>query len=308
MLSEAGAYRRSQLMDDGSEAFEIDPLAGHIQVNAGSEDFVAPTKTAAPPLILDEGYRDAVLRSSPWGYWRFESMAEGHVPNEVVGGPPLRAHGPIGLSTPAEGNRSAVFEDGRPGQYLALDGPWKPSRHPGFAVELWFLSHMIGHTALISMFADDPGVRQVNDPSILRFNFLLELTSRIRMKLHQPASVRLLHRFPPSWTDYGDNLYSKEWYVPYRWHHIVGQMNGSRMELFLDGEPTPMLTVDPDYSNPSCVLMLGRLTTIPLEHDNTSRSFVGRMDEVALYDHPLPVDEIKQHSRLRPASRKLGLK
>ena len=103
------------------------------------EDFVTASALVPRPLVLDPGYRDAVLRAGPWSYWRFESLAGGQIPNAVPGRPSLGVNGPIHLSNPASGNRSAVFGAGQPGQYLTLDGAWGPPRHPGYAVELWFL-------------------------------------------------------------------------------------------------------------------------------------------------------------------------
>jgi hypothetical protein len=303
LLSQAGSYERSQMMDRRSNTFQIDPRAGRIGSDSGPEDFVAASKPAALPLVLDPGYRDAVLQSVPQSYWRFESMADGLVPNEVTGHPPLRASGPIHLSDPVESNRCAVFGVGHAEQCLTLNGTWEPPRHPGYAIELWFMPEMISHAALASMLTDDLRARPVETPADLHFKFLLELTSRTRKQLlHQPASARLLHRFPPGWYQSSDNIYSSECYVPYRWHHLVGQMNEDRMEMFLDGQPAPPLAVDPGYTNAPCQLLLGRLTTIPKDRDDTSRPFVGWMDEVALYDHPLTFEEILYHYRLAKRS------
>ncbi len=150
------------------------------------------------------------------------------------------------------------------------------------------------------MLANPPGTGKLPDDEhdIMNFNYLLELTSRIRLRLHQPASVRMLQRYPANWLDRGDNLYSDNQYRPYRWHHLVGQMNGNQIEVYVDGISTPPLSVDPSFVNNPVELLLGRLTLVPREHDNTSRSFVGRMDEVAIYDHPLSVAEIQAHQRL----------
>lgn len=299
LLNATGAYQRSELIDQESNAFEIDPGAGRIAVDVRSGEFIAPSKFSGRPLVLPSDYRDAVLRAAPWGYWRFQSLAAGAVPNEVSGRPPLVVSGPIRLSEPVQGNKVAVFEDGHHDQYVQLAGAWQPPRDPGFAVELWCLPEAIGHMALADMFVDEPTSRTADKPSSLKFQFLLELTSSIRnrYRLHQPASVRLLHRFPASWGG-GDNLYSNDAYVPYRWHHIVGQMNGGRMELYLDGDPVSPLTVDPAYSNQPSRLLLGRLTTIAANDDDTSRPFVGLLDEVALYDRPLTVAEVKSHYRM----------
>jgi hypothetical protein len=80
-------------------------------------------------------------------------------------------------------------------------------------------------------------------------------------------------------------------------------MNEDRMELYLDGAPTPALPVDPVYANRASQVILGRLTTIAKHNEDTSRPFVGWMDEVALYNRPLTIEEIQRHHRLGSASR-----
>ncbi|AGA31610.1 LamG-like jellyroll fold domain-containing protein [Singulisphaera acidiphila] len=301
LLNEVGTYRRSRMMDPKSHGFNIDPQAEVIDSGIQGDDFISLSRQATSPLVLDRRYRDAVIQARPWGYWRFDSLTDGLIPNEIPGHPSLRAEGPIHLSSPGTGNRSAVFEPGSTGQYLTVNGLWEPPRHPGYSVELWFLSQGISHAALVSLLEDSPTV-QVNHSSELHFKFLLELTSRVRGKLHQPASLRLLHRFPTSYNG-GDNLYSKSNYMPLQWHHLVGQLNEDRMELFLDGERTSPLHVDPVYSNRASQIILGRLTTLPKHNEDTSRPFVGWMDEVAIYNRPLTIEEIRGHYRLHPASR-----
>ena len=295
VFNDAGTSRRSQLMGE-SEAFRIDPRAGRIEALTSPEGFIAPSDLASPALVLGAGYRDAILRSRPWGYWRFEAMAGGAIPNEIPGRPPLRATGPIRLSDPSQGNPVAVFGPGQTGQYLSLDDAWEQALRPGFAVELWFMPESIRHAALASMIAP----RDTNNHL-----FLLEVTSLERVNLHRPASVRVLHRWPPGPSG-GDNIYSEAPYRPYRWHHLVGQVGDDRLQLFIDGESADTLPIDPGRSTSACQLLLGRLTTIPIHGRPTSRPFVGRMDEVALYDHPLKPEEIQNHFHLaatRPARR-----
>ena len=117
LLSEAGTPERSQFLK-ASKDFEIDPVAGLIVAVDRPGDFVAPADLAIPPLALDPGYREAVLASRPWGYWRLESAADGASPNEVPDRPPLRLAGPVRLDGPPGGNRSAVF----------AAGSWRSSR------------------------------------------------------------------------------------------------------------------------------------------------------------------------------------
>ncbi len=289
VLNESGTIQRSRMMRTRSNVFAIDPRNGQIEAGPGPEQFVAPSDVVVPPLTLDPGYKSAVLTSRPWAYWRFDAIADGTVANEIPGRPPLLVTGPIHLSGSAGGNRSAVFGAEKSMQYLSMERPWKAARRPGYAVELWFLSEVIGHAALVSMTV----------PANTNFHqFLLEMTSKDRGSLlHQPASIRFLHRCPPG-TGGGDNLYSHNLYVPFRWHHVVGQMNGDRMELFMDGEPTPPLSVDPDDIDQPGQFLLGRLTAVEKYDQTWNRPLVGQMDEVALYDRPLSIGEIRGHYRL----------
>jgi hypothetical protein len=276
----------------GRNAYELDPKLGRIETMSGPGDFIAPLDLPTPSLALEPGYRDTVLASRPWGYWRFESLEGGATPNEVPGRPPLLATGPVGLSDAPDGNHAAVFRTGEDRQYLALEGLWTPNPEPGYAAELWFLPELIDHASLISM----------PSPADTNFHlFFLEMGSRNRHAVHPPASIRLLDRWPPALGG-GHNIYSERPYVPYRWHHVVGQTNRGRMELYLDGEPVYSLPSDLSHPTAPCQVLLGRLSTVPLDKTDDSRwfygrPFVGRLDEVALYDHPLSAEEVRRHHR-----------
>jgi hypothetical protein len=282
--------RIQQVRED--QAFEIDPRTGKIAAAAPrGEDFVAPPVLVTPPLTLDRAYRDVVLAAQPWGYWRFEEMEADAVPSEVTGRPPLRATGPVRLAD-ADGrarNRCAEFGPDEAEQTLSLDGLWEPPGDPGYAVELWVLPERISHAALASLI--DPGLP--NDD--YKHLFLLELTASDRQSLLPPATVRFLHRWPPGDSG-GDNLFSSRLYIPYRWHHLVAQNNQGRMELYVNGVPTPAVAIGSDTATEPCRLLVGRLKPEPrLPGKIHSRPFVGRIDELVLYDHPLGAEEIVRH-------------
>jgi hypothetical protein len=283
-----GNQNLSQFLSQGNKTFEMDPKAGLIKVVQGSGEFIAPADLPSPSLVLDAAYPGAILASSPWSYWRFESLKDGAIPNEIPDRPALLATSPIGLTGTADDNQSARFKAGSAVQYLTLDGTWQPSLRPGYAVEIWFLSEKFDHASLVAMLAE----RDSRNHSLL-----LELTSQNRHTLHPPASVRFLDRWPPA-TGGGYNIYSRNPYIPYRWHHLVGQLNGGRMELYLDGELADSSRADLDHPMMPCQLLLGRLTTIPVSDWMHNRGFVGQLDEVALYNHPLSIEEIRRHRRL----------
>jgi hypothetical protein len=291
LLSASGTPQRSFFLDAAQapsrKAFEIDARAGSIEAVATSDDFIEASHPVGPPLDLDDGYADAVRKSGPWGYWRFESMEGGSVANDVPGRPPLRATGPVRLGAALGGNRWAEFRPADGPQFLELAQPWRPTWRPGFAVEFWCLSESIGHESLVGIVTPKDTDHHV---------FLMELTSRNRLTIHRPASVRLLHRWPSGW-EAGDNAYSQDPYVPYRWHHVVGQVHFDRIELFLDGRLSAALSIRPEHSEVACQLVLGRLTSRPGSGLSIDRPFVGRLDEVALYDRPLSPEEVRDHHR-----------
>jgi hypothetical protein len=299
LLDASGAPMKTQLVEQ-SEAFALDPRTGRIAAAEPRPDefvIVTPTDRALPTLPLDPDYPAAVLASRPRGYWRFESLADGAVPNEVAGGQPLRVHGPIGVPQaggPSE-NGCAVFPADEPAQFLATDGLWELPRTPGHALEFWFLADEFHYASLVGLFPPKDYLKRGSHGRHIH-TFLLELTARDRQSLFKPASLRFLHRWPLD-TRIGNNLFSEDIYVPRRWHHVVAQKNGPTMELFVDGRSVGTQPVAPDHPTVTCRLVVGRRNPDPLEtHD--SRSFVGRLDELALYDHPLPPEDVQNHYQL----------
>jgi hypothetical protein len=293
LLDASGSPQRTQTVVQ-SRAFELDSRAGRIAERpAEPGGFVEARAVAAPSLVLDPGYAEAVLRSRPRAYWRFGSLAGGGFPNEVPGGPPLRVHGPIGISDGSEGNGCAVFKAGAPEQFLDTDGVLDLARVPGQAVELWFWSEGFHYASLVGLFPEPAPLDPYSkDAHVL----LLEITARERQSLHKPASVRYLQRWPID-LRVGDNLCSEAVYAPRRWHHVVAQKAGDRMELYFNGAPGRSLQLVPDHPGVSCQLVVGRRTR-DADDPKDSRSFVGRLDELALYDHPLSAEEIQRHFAL----------
>ncbi len=292
VLGTTGTLKHSQVVGDQSEPFEIDPGSGLIGPLREPEEFVAPFDAVLSPLKLDPGYRDSVLKSRPHCYWRFESSTAGKVPNEVPGGPSLLVTGPVQFTGSAAENRCARFEPGQTNQALLMDGSWKPDRYPGYAIELCFLAETISHGALVSLITPKDTTNHLS---------LVELTSSSRLALFRPGAVRFLYRWPTS-RGGGHNVFSDDFYVPYRWRHLVAQVAGDRMELYLDGVAEASEPINPPGATKSCQVILGRLSTLTesetIHHTGFRRAFVGLMDEVALYNRPLTVEEIRAHSQL----------
>jgi hypothetical protein len=290
VLGAEGTPERSQLVDP-SKAFEIDPHTGDIkEVVVRADSFVTYPNLVAPPLALDAAYPAAVMEAQPWGYWRFDSMADGATPNEIRGGPPLRATGPVEIADAAQGNGCAVWAVGEVNRHLELDGLWEPPKDPGYAVELWAMSEEFNHSTLVALHA------RVNDLEFKHFA-LLELMTQGRYPFPGAAAVRFLLRWPPGDTG-GTNIFINRVYLPYHWHHLVTQRNGDRMELYMDGVLAHSRPLAPGHATAPCRMFLGRLSSYPHRVWEHGRPFVGRMDELALYNRPLSTAEVRSHYQL----------
>jgi hypothetical protein len=162
-------------------------------------------------------------------------------------------------------------------------------------VEVWALPGRIGHAALASLIAPGPPAEEY------KHLFLVELTASDRQSLLSPGLFRFLHRWPPGDSG-GDNLFSTRHYVPNRWHHLVAQRSGGRLELYVDSIPTPPVWPQSAGASEPCRLLLGRLKPMPRPSGRVhSRPFVGLIDELALYNRPLTADEVRRHYRLGTA-------
>jgi hypothetical protein len=290
VLNAAGAPVRSQQVA-ARRAFAIDPRSGQIDAaEAHPVNYVTPPVLAPTPLMLGASYRKAVVATGPWAYWRFEAIDNGAIADEVPGHPALRANGPVKLIGTGDHNRCLEFGPDEDEQSLEMDGLWGPPSDPGYAVELWVLPGRIGHAALASLIAPGPPAEDY------KHLFLVELTASDRQSLLAPGGLfRFLHRWPPGDSG-GDNLFSARHYVPNRWHHLVAQRNGERLELYVDGVPTQPVSPQLTSASEPCRLILGRLKPVPrLPGRVHSRPFVGLIDELALYNRPLTADEVRHH-------------
>ena len=112
LLDKDGRSVRGALLES-QRSVEVDPNAGRIQeIRPQPKAFIALTEFAPPPLELKPGYAAEVLAAKPWGYWRFEALVDGCIPNEIAGRPALKALGGVELERSPGGNRCARFHPG----------------------------------------------------------------------------------------------------------------------------------------------------------------------------------------------------
>jgi hypothetical protein len=301
VLGAGGHSVRSALVEE-RKTVEVDPPEARIQEVAPQADRFVPVPEVGPQALeLDPSYPAAVLAAQPWGYWRFERLADERVPNERTGGPGLRVLGGVRLDGAPGRNQWALFQADDPMQALLMDGHWSPPRGQGYALELWVQADALGQNALVSLIdrADGPEEHHVS---------LLELTARSQRSPFEPCAVRFLDRWPPGLSG-GVNVFSRRTFIPALWHHVVGQKAGETQELYIDGRlvassPAAPNPPDPDAVTTPCWLLVGRLKQRSLPPATGQiRPFEGRIDELAVYERPLAPEEIRRHSKLRVLSR-----
>jgi len=290
LLSREGYTVRSELLDKDQSATASPGNGKLLRDTLPANDFAAAHPIPVQPLKLDPAYPGEIVSSHPWGYWRFETMENGVIPNEI-GGLPLRISGPLMLSDEANGNHALHFPSAATDEYALMDGIWQSQPGGDYAVEAWVMPESVRLSALVSLIADE----SLDLPE--KHYFLLQLMDRSQRWLHPNGSIRFLHRSPPGGGG-GVNAFADHPYVPGRWHHLVAQKNGTRLELYLNGRLAGEAVADPDDTAGAFRLLLGRLKQSQKVKLTDARPFVGRLDELALYEHPLTPAEIARHYAL----------
>ena len=282
VLSTNGAVLRSQLLLQDHSA-EIDGVSGHIRsTRFPSNHFLAAPTITLPTLDLPAAYAQAVLASEPKSYWRLEHLQNGIFTNTIPGQAGLVVQGPLQTLAEISGNHTLVFGPGHTEQALVAEDMWTPNGTTGYAIELWFASEAFNNCTLFA--ATHEGGRHFA---------LVELSARNPELIHKPGTIRYLHRWPPG-NEGGVNLFSRNIYFPCRWHHLVAQRNGSMMELYVDGQLTSQTKLDDPEKALPCQIFLGRRQADPKVAN--PRGFVGRLDEVAVYNRSLTPAEISYHA------------
>ena len=276
-----------------SQAVRVGPGTGKAEaIEARPHDFAPLFPPAAIPLELSSRYSGAVLASGPWGYWRFEDDTDTVFRNEIAGGPVIRATGDIARRAAPGSNHWLVFpgEGKDAGTHALMDDVWPRSRDPRYAIELWFDAENFANSTLVALLGTEKPLPHNNHLGVIE----------MRANRQEPGGIRFLHRWPAG-PDRGVNISSHQIYFPCRWTHLVAQCDGSRLQLILDGVPVAESPLPPDLASGPCHVLLGRLVQPSFEPTKSElfRLFRGGLDELALYDRPLSLEEIKTHIQAR---------
>lgn len=259
---------------------------------AAPGNFVAERSMADDLLTITDEYVAAVKKASPACYWRFNRPVDGLIRNEMGD----RYHGRVFGTTgwiEEDGNMTvfcgAGLDPDAASSYIVADRPLDAVDLRSYSLEVWAKpSHF--HTGSIASLvvpnSDQPGLH----------GMLLELGGPWSFtQWEHPGRVRYLHRNPPDWTG-GDSCYSNSAYRLRKWQHVVAVKETGRMRLYIDGKLITECENDTPLPD-GLELLVGQL-----DQTRRIRSFVGQLDELALYERALNEEEVKQHYELvRPA-------
>jgi hypothetical protein len=287
-----------------SAADETQPLtidAGHsirIQTDANGESkiswhasdpeyFAAQVSMNSDGLAISPAYVEAVKRSRPLGYWRFERSDWPKVPNAAGPGFAVHVSGAPG-QTSYQGNQSVEFGVSDLGSEIVSDEPVGDAIRDSYSVEFWVKPSHYHLGSVVSLVGDKP---MENGP--LPHGMLIELggSGKIPTAIHHPGCIRFLHRSPAG-NVAGTSCYSKNSYTLRKWQHVVATKDHENMRLYINGA---LVAEGKDQSPLPAGL---RLLVGSLYPTGGDRPFNGQLDELALYDRALSEGEITHHYQL----------
>lgn len=271
-----------------------------------------------------ESYRETVLKDSPAAYWRFDGSAEERLANEVaekngelsavaVGNVKFAQDGPRPGRFVAFSKQNAAFAlDGRNG-YLKVADPGKNSPLDFSAGETLTLEAWVnvqglsnGQTRYIlgKGRTARPGVAGDNQNYALRI-------------LGQGGSAGLSFLFRNEKNRRGNRGDWHRWdsqggfYMATGWHHVVVSYTFGKpdsMRAYVDGEPISG-EWNSDYGQPTKdgpVVDDDELWIGSSMGGSAGSTFLGRIDEVAIYRHALSPERIAAHYRIDPEFKPAG--
>lgn len=234
-----------------------------------------------------------ILRDNPVAYWRFEesrSVSGANLAADSTGnGHTATFNGPV-VTVPRHTefdplSRAAKFD--LTNDFVTSSGltPAEFGGNGSYSVEFWFKADTRHQGDLFALQGAAAGGHML----------LLETQSN--------GTLRFLHRNTPS-SGGGFDLQVANAYLADEWYHLAAINDAGTMLLYLDGNLIGTRAGTSAWTDDMNMLM-GRLNT-----GDSSRSFQGLIDEVALFDYALSAEQIRTHMNMtvpEPASALLVL-
>ena len=236
-------------------------------------------------LEIDARYGELIRAAEPIAYWSFDEIRDGEIPNQM--GPTYTLHAEGKLRTQRQGANYALrFGLGNEAGYVRSTDTFDELAASDYTIECLILPERYYTSSLISL------CRERSNDEEESQGIILELIGNMSHS-KRSKSIRFLHRSPPgSDSKLGTSLFTP---IPYRvnvWQHLAAVREGTELRLYIDGklvasdeDPTPMFD--------DLTLVMGQLYTFA-----SIRPYVGLIDELAIYDKALPIEEFSARCQL----------
>jgi len=248
---------RTAGLEVNAEPKIVDAVLGLLERVSGQ-----PRRKVAVP---NGAYAEAVLAAKPLAYWRLEEWS-----------------GPIALDATGA-RRHAAYE---PGVARWLDGPQSQTFSGAGAINR--CPHFAGSRLQAKL-------KQLRERHTCEFWFWNGLPNDAR-----PVTGYLFGRGGESLAIGGTNsmpgtlvfgsLAGRTVIVPKTWNHLALVRDGSRVAVYLNGNPAPEITGEAAPDKAPALFVGGR--------SDQEATFEGRIDEVAIYNRALLPQEIRRHYQL----------
>lgn len=248
-------------------------------------------------LPVTKEYVEKILAAKPVSYWRFESIDDGQVLNEMKEAQPLKVVGNVALAGNAR-NYSLELGGETNAGHLVSDMP-VPLSGTDYTVEIWCKPSHFHRGTLVAMgFEDD---RQTLKRVLHHAFFLQTMRNDDRfsavLRHSIPGSIRFTHRNPPTRDPQtGTSCYSSNLYQLRRWQHVVAAKENGSMRLYINGNRVSQAKDSTEIAK-GLRLMIGEALFRRPELGQ-SRPFFGQLDELSIYNRALSEKEIVTHYQM----------
>ncbi|WP_372719302.1 LamG domain-containing protein [Novipirellula sp.] len=289
------AFNASKIFLEEGEAVRLSLTsregASVVKFNASEANFVSARSPGFDPLNIGERYVSAVMESQPSIYWRFEEL-KGDFPQfvknqgsaagmdaTVMGSPSWRQYG---------NNRVAELGTSTSSAFRTLQ-PWPQEPLDEYTIEMWVKPQLFHHGEVLCLH----DVEELEDGRY-QHTMMLETTAQhyfTHRLSDSPANrFRFVHRqLGASQPISATSLFSDGQYQARVWQHVVAAKKGDRQILWVDGQLAAERN-NPVPLSPNVQILVGQVYPT-----SVYRRFVGQIDEVAIYDRCVPLEELRNH-------------
>jgi hypothetical protein len=282
LLDSIGEVKRTQQLV-ASESVRISPASQTMDTIEESGDSYPEIKQPPrPKLHIPASYATDVMAMAPVGYWRFESIRDAKVANEVPDCVPLQAVGTATVTAEEGGNHSGDLTHRDQTEFFQIPSKTKTMLEGDFSISLFAQFAWLQNFALVSASRYDPASQG--------HSFVLQSYSSFRRFGFNGTGLHAVLRDPPAW-DGGVEVYGNMQVRPLHWHHIAATRSRDVVTLYLDGEVVAresagVMPLD------SRMIFVGRLNGSYTQSRMESRGLVGHLDELAIFPRALSNEEI----------------